>query len=62
VLAGSEPDVAEFQIDGGCVIDTRDLFRLRELVKSTKLSAERARQLLRECRGVFIHPEPVNDA
>jgi hypothetical protein len=44
------------------VIDTRDLFRLRELVKSTKLSAERARQLLRECRGVFIHPEPVNDA
>ncbi len=55
VLAGAESDVSEFALDNGCVIDTRDLFRLRESVRRSALTAEQGRQALKTCSGVFIH-------
>jgi hypothetical protein len=55
VLAGSESDVSEFAIDNGCVIDTRELFRLRESVRRGLMSSEQARELMRECRGALSH-------
>lgn len=55
VLAGAEADVAEFAIDGGCVIDTRDLFRLRESVRLGGVTSEEARVALRTCRGIYEH-------
>ena len=56
VLAGSESDIEEFKIDQGCVIDTRDLFRLREIVNLGKLGRGEAQQSLRDALGVFTHP------
>ncbi|WP_203931149.1 hypothetical protein [Virgisporangium ochraceum] len=61
VLAGAESDVQEFALDNGCVIDTRDLFRLRESVRSGDMDAVAARTLLKECRGIYVHAMYVPD-
>lgn len=55
-LAGS-PDLEVFAEAGGLIIDTRDLFRLREAVRGGDLDAEGARRRLREATGVLEYPE-----
>lgn len=59
-LHGS-PDLPPFETSGGLVVDTRDLFRLRETVRRGDLDAPSARLLLRDARGVLEYP-PVEGA
>lgn len=54
-LQGS-PDLDAFEATGGLVVDTRDLFRIREAVRRGDLEAEVVRSLLRDARGVFAYP------
>jgi hypothetical protein len=56
-LRGS-PDVESFAVMGGLVIDTRDLFRLREAVRARELTAEAARESLRSTKGVYSYTRP----
>lgn len=53
-LAGREDDISAFANDhDGCVIDTRELFALRQAVVGGFLSPVEARGLLKEGRGRF---------
>lgn len=51
-------DLRMFASRGGLVIDTRDLFRLRETVRAGDLTAIEARRLLKGATGVFEYPAP----
>lgn len=54
VLAGREDDIASFGgTHQGLVIDTRDLFALRQLVVAGSITAEEARATLRTATGRF---------
>ncbi|WP_320069882.1 hypothetical protein [Micromonospora sp. RTGN7] len=55
-LASSPEDVTTFAKDGGLVIDTAELFKLREGVRSGDISSEEARNLLCNTKGVFSYP------
>jgi hypothetical protein len=52
-LAANPDDVATFAASGGLVIDTAELFRIREAVRRGELAALDARQLLKDSKGVF---------
>ncbi|SCL41045.1 hypothetical protein [Micromonospora aurantiaca (nom. illeg.)] len=52
-LVSNRADVETFQRDGGLVIDTVDLFRLREAVRRGSVAPEAALELLRKSTGVF---------
>ena len=54
-LRGS-PEVSGFAEDGGLIIDTRDLFRLREAVRAGALTKGAARELLKNATDVFQYP------
>lgn len=56
-LAGST-SLGTFAEQGGLVVDTRDLFRIREAVRRGEVAAGTARDLLREPTGVFEYPAP----
>ncbi|MGC4829849.1 hypothetical protein [Micromonospora arida] len=62
-LASSPDDVTTFAKDGGLVIDTADLFRLREAVRGGTITADEARTLLRESTGVlsFTNDAQIHD-
>ncbi|GAA4153793.1 hypothetical protein GCM10022286_00620 [Gryllotalpicola daejeonensis] len=53
-LAGRDDDLASFAKEhDGCLIDTRDLFALRQRVATGECTAEEARALLKDTRGRF---------
>ncbi|MEV4519216.1 hypothetical protein AB0J77_03215 [Micromonospora tulbaghiae] len=52
-LVSNPADVETSERDGGLVIDTVDLFRLREAVRRGSVSGEAALQLLKKSTGVF---------
>lgn len=61
-LEGREDDVHAFAENlDGCIIDTRDLFKLRQLVGVGSLQASQARILLKEARGRLRAPEAHAD-
>lgn len=52
-LASNPGEVKTFAEDGGLVLDTRVLFKLLKAVRTGDVTAEDARQLLREATGVL---------
>jgi hypothetical protein len=59
-LASSEW-LEQFDLMGGLVIDTRDLFRLWVAVKGGEVAAEEARTRLQAATGRFAYPDPESD-
>lgn len=56
-LEGREEDLSSFaELFQGCLIDTRDLFSLRQLVVLGKLPAADARERLKQALGRFVAP------
>jgi hypothetical protein len=49
-------DLGTFEASGGLVIDTRDLFQLREAVRLRKLDQVEAQQLLKSATGILEYP------
>lgn len=58
-LANRQEDLDTFaETNTGCLIDTKDLFRVRQLVATDALSKDDAREALKSARGRFSAPEP----
>lgn len=56
-LAGREDDLTAFaENHDGCLIDTRELFRLRQDMATGQMSAEDARAVLKSARGRLTLP------
>jgi hypothetical protein len=57
LLRNQDDDVDVFAEQGGLVVDTRDLFRLRKAVAAGAVSAEAARVMLTSSSGRFELPQ-----
>jgi len=56
-LGAREEDLATFgEVNKGCLMDTRDLFRIHQRVTLELLSKDEARHLLRSARGRLVLP------
>lgn len=56
LLQGGEEYIETFAEQGGLVVDTRDLFRLRKAVEAGSINAEDVRESLKRSRGRFQAP------
>ncbi|GAA4560478.1 hypothetical protein [Pseudonocardia xishanensis] len=61
VLAGAQMDLDEFVKDCGLVLDTRDLFRLLQAVKSEAINIEEAQRMLIGSVGRFSYPHGTDE-
>jgi hypothetical protein len=57
-FAEDSGDLAEFAATGGLVLDTRDLFRLAQAIRSGSISEAVAQSLLIGTTGLFRYPAP----
>lgn len=56
LLQGGDEYIEAFAEQGGLVVDTRDLFRLRKAVEAGSISTDAVRELLKSSAGRFEQP------